>query len=68
MSKKGSIEFVAGLLIRRQIRNALDELIFRGEDISYHENKGWIDSTFTIKGNKHVVYTTIEVLNEHFGE
>ncbi|AUR91520.1 hypothetical protein NVP1161O_078 [Vibrio phage 1.161.O._10N.261.48.C5] len=66
MSKEYTTEFVAGLLIRRQIRNALDCLIFRGEDITYHENRGWIDSTFTLKGNRTIVRAVFNTLQQHF--
>ena len=66
MSKQTTTHFVAGLLIRRQVRNALDSLIFRGEEITYHENKGWIDSTFTLKGDKAVVRAVVKTLYQHF--
>jgi hypothetical protein len=42
----------AGLLMRRQLRRFLDRQAFlapKGLRITYHEDRGWLSSTFTIR-------------------
>ena len=63
MSSNYTTEFVAGLLIRRQVRQFLDSVIFRGEDISYYESKGWVASSFTLKGDRVTIMAVLKLLH-----
>ncbi|CAH9016200.1 conserved hypothetical protein [Vibrio phage 193E37-1] len=66
MSNNYTTSFVAGLLIRKQVRQYLDSLIFQGEAITYHENKGWVDSSFTLKGDRITVISVLKLLHSTY--
>ncbi len=64
--KQATIHFCAGLLIRRQIRDTLEDFIFTGLDFTYRESKGWIDSTFILKGKANDLRKVNKILCKHF--
>jgi hypothetical protein len=39
----------AGLLVRRQVRAALNDARVRGAEVEVHEEKGWLDSVFSVR-------------------
>lgn len=49
--KIAKLTFEAGFLLRRSIRNLLERLEFEGLSIQWLEQKGFISSTFIIKGS-----------------
>lgn len=46
---------VAGALMRRSVRNELERLRFLGHQVEWHEAKGFIESTFTVRGSPEVM-------------
>lgn len=61
-------QFTTGILIRRNVRNFLDEAIFSGYDFTYLETKGFIESTFTLKGNPQDINKVAYMLNSYYGD
>lgn len=43
------LSVTAGMLVRKQIRNFLKRLEFKGYEISFHESKGFLESEFLIR-------------------
>ena len=42
--------FIAGICIRKRIRHMLESEEFAGRKIRWMEQKGWIESTFRVRG------------------
>lgn len=51
MSELQSYEFMAGRLIRRELRNVMGRLKFHGHNIEWIEQKGLLSSTFLVRGS-----------------
>jgi hypothetical protein len=66
MPNTKTTEFCAGALIRKHVRQTLDQFIFTGLEIEYLENKGWIDSTFILKGSDGDLRKVINFLSKSF--
>ena len=45
-----TLNIEAGAIVRRAFRGQLERIKFLGHPISWHEDKGWIESHFTIRG------------------
>ena len=45
-----NLTLTVGLLLRKNVREGLDSLKFRGHLIDYIEHKHWFDSDFLLKG------------------
>ena len=56
------IPCTVGLVGRGQVRRAA---IMSGVD--YYEEKGWLSSTFILRGEANRVITLVEQLEQHFG-
>lgn len=52
----------AGRLICGFVRDALKQAKFKGFDIEWLESSGWIERTFTIKGNPQHVQTVVAAI------
>jgi hypothetical protein len=63
-----SIDVKAGLLIRKDIRDFLEDCIFRGLDISYRENRHIFSSHFVIKGTHCDVSRVSDTLSDYYGD
>lgn len=50
-----TLEFTAGLLLRRQIRHALERFKFQGHEFEILESKGILASDFIVKGDPSVI-------------
>ena len=51
MSSQGYFSMKIGLLYRKQVRQFLDDLKFKGDDIGYIEHKFFTYSLFNITGD-----------------
>lgn len=51
MNNEYEFSFIVGVLIRKHLRQMLESERFSGRDIRWIENKGWIGSTFRVRGN-----------------
>jgi hypothetical protein len=64
MTEQAMFDVQAGLLVRSSLRNVLEGLKFSGENIDYIENKGLLSSYFLIKGDKDIIISLKNRINE----
>lgn len=57
-----------GRLYIRAFRNLLEELRFLGEDISWHEGKGWTYKEFLVRCSPELHRAIVETLRKHLAE
>jgi hypothetical protein len=62
----GRLSFSAGALIRGSIRKAIEKAIFNGYEVEYFEDKGLMNSIFTIKGNAEHVNSMAQQMEDCF--
>ena len=55
--------YTAGVLVRSRIRDFLKEEKFRGSKIEWIENKGFLESTFLIRGEPQQVNPVCEAID-----
>lgn len=60
---EGRILCTAGVIIRGQIRQAAIRC-----GVDYYEEKGWLESTFILRGPADRVIRLKTLLEQHFGE
>jgi hypothetical protein len=60
---EGRLPCTAGVIIRGQIRQAAVRL-----GVDYYEEKGWLESTFILRGEANRVIILKQLLEQHFGE
>lgn len=60
---EGRFQLTAGMAVRGQVRTLCDQLM-----LDYHENKGWFDSSFIVRGPAARVVRAKTLLEQAFGE
>lgn len=63
---RASLSFDVGILVRRSVRNLLEEVQFNHPDFRFLETKGFLESTFHIKGELDLVQSVRLSLEKHF--
>jgi hypothetical protein len=66
-TREQEFSFEAGALVRRFVREMLDDEVFVGRKIRWKENRRWLDSRFFVRGDENDIAATASRIRAYIG-